>query len=231
MGDKRPVSGPAYLVHPIRAATDLCQPRTESSSGLERARQWIGAAVVAAVAYRYGGAHGVYSHYWDVLNAAVIDIIALTALTLITGCALLVWHPAGTVTGNLFLPFRVALTVLAAYLLSFWMLSRAAGPVGREVFWLYPLAFALLFNIRAFWLAVTGLCRAADAAPYFAPLLSPLYAWTLAIVATITTSADPTGIPASAAVLITWAGPVSLTAISCLTFPKAGKRPEERTLR
>lgn len=78
MGDERPVSGPAYLVHPIRAATALCQPRTQCESGLDRAPQWIGAAVVTAVADRYSGAPGAHSHYWNLLDAALTDIIALT---------------------------------------------------------------------------------------------------------------------------------------------------------
>lgn len=81
---------------------------------------------------------------------------------------------------------------------------------------MYVALYAGVFVICCMYLGVTGLCRAADAHPLFAPVMAPLFATTLAIISLIQGAASGPGATGNAALALQWGGPITQAGLSCL---------------
>jgi hypothetical protein len=90
-----------------------------------------------------------------------------------------------------------------------WMLG--------QVVFIYVVGYLTLFLIRGIYLALTGLCRANDSHPLFSAVLSPLLATALAVIGLVQGPGPETHTPpATVALVLQWAGPVTLTVLSYL---------------
>lgn len=217
-----------YVRHPVRAADHIFKPRgwafDEQALGTAQLDIWrnrIGAAILLAVAVTYGGLGGIANHYEGVVQAVGVEIVTLTGLCLMIGVALLVFTRRESRRRSapyLALPFGVCLAALATLTILFFISESLSGPVMRHLLLLplqfYTAIYVLVFCARALYLCVTGLCRAADAHPLFGPIMSPLFAATLAMISLFTSSPSgngPSGLLASA---LLWGGPISLATLS-----------------
>src|SRR6266568_2329506 len=224
-----------YARHPIRAAGAVYQPRgrflDERALGVETLDTWrnrIGTGIVIGVAVVYGGLRGLQDHMSGVINALGIEFITLAVLSLLIGLSLLAYtrpvrrrHAAR----YLVLPFLLSLTPVIPVLTMEWVGGaserqqyHATQSIPSFLLYLaevYVALYAILFMMLSMYLGVTGLCRAADAHPLFAPIMAPLFATTLAILSLIQGANSGPGPAGNAALALQWGGPVTQAALSC----------------
>jgi hypothetical protein len=225
-----------YLRHPIRAASAVYQPRgrflDEQALGIEALDAWrnrIGTAILVGVAVLYGGLRGLKDHVNGVVNALGVEFVTLAALSLLIGSSLLAYTRPGhrrRAARYLALPFLLSLTPVIPVLAMEWA-GGAFERMQRQAFdsipslllfvaEMYVALYASVFVIRCMYLGVTGLCRAADAHPLFAPIMAPLFATTLAIISLIQGAASGPGPAGNAALAVQWGGPITQAGLSYL---------------
>jgi len=201
-------------------------------------RGYAGFAIIIAATMRYHGAKAVAAQENQWANTTERTVLLIAAV-LGAGLILAFFWTRPSRWGALLKQFRWPLLAAGAFLAfcyAFVLLTWAVGATDHfhhrhdlptaamAIGYLIAVLWIIPFILRAIYLLNGGWCRAADAHPFLAPLVSTVATWIVASRALLQgIGAD--GTPQKVAWIITLGGPITITLLSLVEVARLKQHP------